>query len=121
MKYLLDEDLTPLASVTLQQEDIDIIHLRDRGLSNQRVPDHAVLELAYEEDRVLLTANVHDFRRLGAAREIQAGIILFEAGDTPRDEQVAAIRAVIRQLEASGDDLVNRIVLVREDGTLTEL
>ena len=121
MKYLLDEDLTPLASVRLQQEGIDIIHLRDRGLVNQRVPDHVVLDLAYNEDRVLLTANVHDFRRLGAARELHAGILLFEAGDTPREGRIVAIRAVIEKVEGLGEDLVNRIFLIHDDGSLAEL
>ncbi len=40
----------------------------------------------------MIRRHVHDFRRLGAARELHAGILLFDAGDTPREDRIVAIR-----------------------------
>jgi predicted nuclease of predicted toxin-antitoxin system len=52
VKLLLDENLSPRVAVILRDADgIDAIHVRDRGLL--RASDHAVLERAYADDRVL--------------------------------------------------------------------
>ena len=74
VKLLLDENISPRAAIDLRADGHDVVHLRERGRLGIADPD--VLELAFGEDRVLVTANVSDFRKLAAARDIHAGIIL---------------------------------------------
>lgn len=90
-----------------------MVHLRERGRLG--IADPEVLELAFAEDRVLVTANVADFRKLAAARDLHAGIVLLLDGGLRLDEQLEVLRRVIVALEG-GDDLVNRLLTVALDG-----
>jgi predicted nuclease of predicted toxin-antitoxin system len=114
-KLLLDENLSPWVALHLQQEGRDVAHIRDRGMLGE--PDHVVLERAFAEDRVFVTANVGDFRRLAAAREIHAGIVLLEDGALNRHEQLEVLRRVLNALDGESD-LVNRALVVTLDGGL---
>lgn len=116
MKLLLDENLSPKVAEWLRQDGVDAVHLRDRGLLH--LPDHRVLERAYEEDRVLVTANVADFVKLAQARDLHAGILLIEDGGLLRDEQLEVVR---RALEAIKEvpDMVNRLLRVALDRTMS--
>jgi predicted nuclease of predicted toxin-antitoxin system len=116
VKLLLDENLSPRAALDLRDEGHDVIHLRERGRLG--IADPEVLELAFAEDRALVTANVGDFRKLAAAREVHAGIVLLLDGGLRREEQLEVPRRVIVALEAEGD-LVNRALTVALDGAFT--
>ena len=112
-RLLLDENLSPRVATTLAQEDgLDVCHIRDRGML--AAPDDEVLERAFTEDRVLVTANVDDFEALAAAREIDAGIVLLEVGDLLRDEQLRILRMAVAALEGERD-LVNRVMWVSRE------
>jgi hypothetical protein len=76
VKLLLDENLSLSVAVALCAEGIDVVHLRDRGPTS--ATDAEVLDRAYAEDRILVTANVDDFEKLAGARELHAGIVLVE-------------------------------------------
>lgn len=78
VRLLLDENLSPRVAIDLRQEGYDVVHLRERGRLG--ITDPQVLALAFDEDRVLVTANVADFRKLAAAREVHAGIALLLDG-----------------------------------------
>ena len=117
MRLLLDENLSPRVAETLAREDgLDVCHVRDRGMLSAE--DSEVLERAFEEDRILVTANVADFERLAHARELHAGIVLIENGVLSREEQLIVLRRVVETLTEAGD-LVNHVLRVAEDGTLT--
>ena len=113
MKLLLDENLSARAAVELRTEGHDVVHLRERSRLGQS--DREVLDLAFAEDRVLVTANVGDFRKLAGAREIHAGLVLLLDGGLRRDEQLEVLRRVIDALGTAGD-LVNRALTVALDG-----
>lgn len=119
MKFIIDEDLSPRVARYLCQEFcFDAIAVRDRGLLGATDPD--VLEYAFNEDRILVTANVRDFERLAAAVEIHAGIILIQEGDLLATEQIELITTVVKVLQseiAIGKDLVNRVLYVSISGT----
>jgi len=116
VKLLLDENLSPKVAETLASDDgVDACHIRDRGLLGATDPE--VLERAFAEDRIFVTKNVGDFEKLAKARELHAGIVLIEQGDLSRDEQLALSRRVVARLE--GVDLVNHVLRVGEDGTMT--
>lgn len=117
LRLLIDEDLSPKVAQCLREEDgIDAVAVRDRGKLG--ATDRDVLELAFAEDRILVTANVRDFLRLATARELHAGIVLLENGDLGRDEQLSVTRAAVAaiQNELSADrDMVNRVLIVAPD------
>jgi predicted nuclease of predicted toxin-antitoxin system len=53
VKLLLDENVSPVVAVTLCAEGVDACHVRDRGLLGATDPE--VLDLAFNEDRILVT------------------------------------------------------------------
>ena len=116
LKLLLDENLSPKVGEALCREGIDAIHIRDRGLLE--APDHRVLDKAFDEDRVLVTANVGDFVKLAQARELHAGIILIELGGLLRDEQLEVVRRACEQI-GSQVDMANRMLRVAADLVMT--
>ena len=115
VKLLLDENLSPRIAETLGKVDgIDAVHVRDRGLLG--APDPRVLDVAFAEDRILLTSNVADFVKLARARELHPGIVLIEDAGLLRDEQLLVIRHAIDVLQDE-PDLVNRVLRIWLDGT----
>jgi len=106
---LLDENLSPRVAIDLREEGHDMVHIRERGRLG--TSDAVVLELAFVEDRTLVTANVADFRKLAAAREVHAGIVLLLDGGLRRDEQLEVLRRVLVVLIHEGD-LMNRALTV---------
>ena len=74
IKILIDEDLSPAVAGNLCQELlIDAVAVRDRGLLG--ADDPSILEYAFNDERILVTANVGDFERFARACEVHAGII----------------------------------------------
>jgi predicted nuclease of predicted toxin-antitoxin system len=114
MKFIIDEDLSPRVARYLCQEFcFDAIAVRDRGLLGATDPE--VLEYAFKEDRILVTANIRDFEKLAAGVEIHAGIVLMQDGDLLAAEQIEVIDTAVRVLQAEiamGKDLVNRVLYI---------
>jgi predicted nuclease of predicted toxin-antitoxin system len=115
-RLLLDEQLSPSIAQTLQHEGFDVCCLRDRGLLKEE--DHDLLEWAFGDDRILVTKNTEDFRRLALKRELHAGLVLLEDGKLKINGQLATLRRVLQLLERERD-LVNRAVRVARDGTIS--
>lgn len=115
VKLLLDENLSARVALDLRSEGHDVVHIRERGALGRS--DQQVLDLAFEEDRVLVTANVADFQKLAGAREIHAGVVLLFEGSLTRDEQRALLREVLIALSARAD-LVNQALIVERGGLM---
>ena len=119
MKFIIDEDLSPRVARYLCQEFyFDAIAVRDRGLLG--ATDREVLDYAFKEDRILVTANIRDFEKLAAAAEIHAGIVLMLDGDLLAAEQIKVMAMIVRVLQAeidTGKDLVNRVLYISMAGT----
>ena len=64
-----------------------------------------------------MTKNVGDFEKLANARELHPGIVLIEQNDLTRVEQLDLMRRIVTKLE--GTDLVNLVLRVAEDGTMS--
>jgi len=121
VKLLLDENLSPAVAVALRRSGLDVVHVRDRGLRG--ATDLQVLNAAFDEDRVLATANVADFRKLARSRDLHAGIILIEDGDLLRDEQQSLIVLAVEVIKgeySQGHDMANRVLRI-ERGTSPRL
>lgn len=119
VRLLLDEDLSPWAAHQLRVVDgVDAAHVRDRDSLGIR--DDQVVDLAYNEDRILVTANVKDFQRLANARELHAGLVFVQDGGLVRAEQLELLRRVVAAIELElerGRDIVNRALFVEADGS----
>lgn len=119
MKLLLDENVSPSIASELWERDIDAIAIRDRGKLG--LPDHEVVLLAIDEDRVIVTANADDFTALCGEEELHPGLITMASGT--RDQQLAMIAAALAYIatEAAGKQqspdsfMVNRVVEVDID------
>lgn len=114
VKLLLDENISPKVAEILRRENgIDAVHVRDRG--GLGTLDHEVLDLAFGEDRILVTSNVADFVELARARDLHAGIVLLEEGDLLRDEQLAVVRVAVAAIMGHGD-MANTLLWIALDG-----
>jgi predicted nuclease of predicted toxin-antitoxin system len=114
VKLLLDENISPKVAAELARVDgIDACHVRDRGLL--AASDAEVLDCAFVEDRILVTANVADFVKLARARDVHPGIVLFENGALLRAEQLRLVRLAVVALTTL--DMVNKAFWIMADGT----
>jgi predicted nuclease of predicted toxin-antitoxin system len=119
IKFLIDEDLSPAVARYLCNElFIDAIAVRDRGLLGAK--DYQVLEYAFNEERIVVTANVRDFEKFARTTEIHAGIVFICQGDLSRSEQIAIVKEAVNAINAeleNGRDMLNRVLYMEEDGT----
>ena len=119
MKLLLDENVSPSIASELWGRDIDAVAIRDRGKLG--LPDHEVVLLAIDEDRVIVTANADDFTALCGDEELHPGLITMASGT--RDQQFAMITAALAHIatETAGKQqspdsfMVSRVVEVDID------
>jgi predicted nuclease of predicted toxin-antitoxin system len=75
---LLDENTSPRIIKALWEQQVDAVHVRDRGLLG--APDHILWKLAVEESRTIITINGKDFRRLAERTELHPGVVVIPSG-----------------------------------------
>ncbi len=93
----------------------DATHPRDMGRLGE--PDHVVLERCLSEDRVIVTENAVDFRKLVAREEVHPGLILLPS--VTRDVSLRLLTDAIAHLATIGepsDVMVNHVLEVTEAG-----
>lgn len=75
MRFLIDNNLSPLLADALKAAGHDAVHLRDLGM--QAATDHVVLEHTRADDRILVSADT-DFggllARSGARACFKSGV-----------------------------------------------
>lgn len=118
MKLFIDECLSPALARHLNQSGThDVLHPRDYGRLGER--DDEVLARCLAEDRVIVTENAADFRKLVAREDIHPGLIILP--NVTRDASLALLLAAITYLETLGspsDIMVNHVVEVDADGAM---
>lgn len=117
MKFFIDECLSPLLAQWLAQQGIDAVAARDMGRLGQR--DDTVRDRCIAEDRIIVTHDARDFRKLVGRVELHPGLVILP--ETAAAEAIGHMRAVLRYLrkEANPDArswMVNRVIDVRPDG-----
>ena len=117
MKLFIDESLSPSMAKRLNDTgDHDAIHPLDIGLRGK--PDHVIAAYCLQHDRVLVTQNADDFRRLAARSDIHPGLITLPAVD--RYEAYSLILRAMAFLVDMGDQMdvmVNHALEVDRDGS----
>ena len=100
MRFLVDNALSPTVAVRLATAGHDAIHVRDRGL--QAAPDLEVLNLATDEDRIIVSADT-DFGTILALRQLARPSFILLRGDVDRrpDRQAEILLQCLPGLESS--------------------
>jgi predicted nuclease of predicted toxin-antitoxin system len=118
LKLFIDECLSPQLAVRLnatgRHDAVHPLHVGRRG-----EPDHRVLARCIAEDRVIVTENGRDFRRLVGNVDLHPGLIILPALE--RERTWALLRAALAFIEAQGkpmDVMVNHVLEVDESGAM---
>jgi predicted nuclease of predicted toxin-antitoxin system len=111
MRFLIDNNLSPLLAERLKAAGHDAVHVRDIGL--QASPDSAVLERARAEDRVLISADTDFSSLLARSRAPSPSVLLIRRLTGRRAaDQFEIIQA---NLPPVADDLAAGAVVVLGD------
>jgi predicted nuclease of predicted toxin-antitoxin system len=117
VKLLIDECLSPKLAHELCKLGHDAIHPRDYGRLGEK--DHEVHKRCIAEDRILVTHNAGDFRKLVGRAEIHPGLIIVESTDVATSlTQIKATIAYVSMTaidESAADFMVNRVIEVEAD------
>ena len=119
MKFLVDECLSPHYVAWLGQRGYpDAIHPIHVGLLG--VGDHLILARALRDDRIIVTANRADFRKLLAREPVHPGAVIVEGLEKePCWRQILLALDFLELEDRPTDFMVNRIVEVSASSGVT--
>lgn len=111
MRFLLDECLSARLTVLLTDAGHDAIHVGDLHLLG--ATDDEVLQAAFRESRVLVSADTDFGELLATARALAPSFILFRRSRRTADEQTVVLLANLPEI---ADDLgAGAVVVLAED------
>jgi predicted nuclease of predicted toxin-antitoxin system len=97
-RFLIDENLSPMLALHLcATHGFDAVHVNAVGLRG--TPDPQILDYAILEDRIIVTSNADDFRKLVRRVEAHPGLaVLLDA--VGRRQQIVLGTALANAVEA---------------------
>ena len=121
MRLVIDECLSPQLALRLNATGLhDAVHPLHVGRRGE--PDHRVLERCIAEDRVIVTENARDFRRLVGKTELHPGLIILPGLDREGTwKLLESALAFIRERGEPMSVMVNHVLEVDESGVMTIL
>ena len=108
MRFLLDENQSPRVADHLAEAGHDVVHVRD--LDMRTSPDADILEVAREDDRVVVSADVDFGELLARSNADRPSILLFRRQQQRRARQLAAL--ILANLDDVAEDLESGAVVV---------
>ena len=112
MKFLIDNNLSPLLADALKAAGHDAVHLRDLGM--QAATDYVVLEHARADERILVSADTDFGGLLAWSGASTPSVILIRRLSGRRAAEQAAI--ILANLDQVAEDLTaGAIVVLHED------
>jgi predicted nuclease of predicted toxin-antitoxin system len=120
VRFFIDDCVSPSLDRHLNKSGLhDAIHPRDRG--RLREPDRVVFARAIAEDRIVVTENADDFRKLAASVDLHPGPIILPS--IARLEAQRLMDLVIDRLlrvnaERPHDVLVNSVLTITTTGSI---
>ena len=111
MKFLIDDNLSPLLAERLKAAGHDAVHLRDLGM--QAAPDPAVLLRAQVDERVLVSADTDFGGLLSRSRATGPSVLLIRRLAGRRAAEQLAI--ILANLDQIAEDLTAGAVVVIGD------
>ncbi len=112
MKFLIDNNLSPLLADALKAAGHDAVHLRD--LRMQAATDYVVLEHAKADERILVSADTDFGGLLARSGASTPSVILIRRLAGRRAAEQAAI--ILANLDQVAEDLTaGAIVVLHED------
>ena len=121
MKLFVDECLSPRLAQHLARRGYDATCARDVGRMGER--DDTVRDRCIVEDRVIVTHDAGDFRRLVGEVELHPGLIILEENSLAGSKAQLdwALAHIDRHAARSAREwMVNRIVEVSADGRVLD-
>lgn len=121
MKFLIDEDISPsVARYFCEELLLDAVAVRDRGLLGKN--DRYILQYAFNEDRILVTANIKDFEKFALLLDVHSGIVFLLEGELLCHEQLKVLKDAIIVIQtefSNGRDMINRVLYISFNGEKT--
>ena len=111
MKFLIDNNLSPLLAEGLKAAGHDAVHLRDLGM--QAAPDPAVLQRAQVDERVLVSADTDFGGLLSRSQATGPSVLLIRRLAGRRAAEQSAI--ILANLDQIAEDLTAGAVVVIGD------
>jgi len=111
VKFLIDNNLSPLLAEGLKAAGHDAVHLRDLGM--QAAPDPAVLQRAQVDERVLVSADTDFGGLLSRSRATGPSVLLIRRLAGRRAAEQSAI--ILANLDQIAEDLTAGAVVVIGD------
>lgn len=117
--FLFDEDVTPRLRDVAIARGYNAYHIQ--YLDGKGREDFAIRRRLLEENLTLVTGNWRDFRPMLQRAEVHPGAISLP--DVPRAAQIRLFEAALDHIEASTPpgDMVNRVLIVDEEGRIEDL
>lgn len=114
MRFLVDNALSPLLAQRLREAGHDAVHLRDYGM--QSVSDREVFAFAYDQHRILISADTDFAAILAWWEDSRPSVILFRKGLQGRTTYQA--NALIPSLPDLQEALERGSIIVFEPGRI---
>jgi predicted nuclease of predicted toxin-antitoxin system len=108
MKFLIDMPISPKVTDWLTHAGYGAVHAFHLGLGS--ASDTAIIEKAYQDKRVIITADLDYPRILALTKADGPGIILFRGGNYSEQEMLDLIQKVLQAIPL--EDLPRSIVVV---------
>ena len=110
MRFLLDQNQSPLLVGPLTVAGHDGVHVRDLGMS--RAADRVILDYAVKDQRIVLSGDTDFGELLAMSNAALPSVVLLRRQGDRRAAQIAAL--VLANLEAVSEDLAAGAIVVLE-------